>query len=108
MKHAKTAINVHNEDLRISRKNKYQSCLLIICGYLKQFSEHISREKGGKLKITMVLHLNNSASFSCNFYLTNLSYFLTMLDGWVFYINTPKKQAMSVPQRNVGVYILNY
>lgn len=56
----------------------------------------------------MVWHLNNSAAFSCDFYLTNLSYFLTMLDGWVFYINAPKKQAMSVPQRNVGVYILNY
>lgn len=103
MKHAKTVITVHNEDLRISRKSKYQSRLLIICGYLQQFSEYISREKGEKLKITMVLHLSNSASFSCNFYLTNLSYFLTMLDG-----NTPKKQAMSVLQRNVGVYILNY
>ena len=56
----------------------------------------------------MVWHLDNSVSFGCNFYLTNLPYFLTMLDGRVFYINTPKKQAMSVPQRNVGVYILNY
>ena len=49
-----TVINVHNEDLKISRNNNYRSSLLIKVWILTTVLRTYFREKGGKLKITMV------------------------------------------------------